>query len=126
MNAENAKRVVEEFLNCLHKGDVEGALARTTGNPEFLIFNNAIPNGVRTLCGMLPAIFKEGPEREYTGQYVDGNTVISQITIRGTSTLGKQYQNYYLIICHFTGDKISKVQEYLDSAYASTVFPPMQ
>jgi ketosteroid isomerase-like protein len=48
--------------------------------------------------------------------------VISQITVRGTTQKGEEYQNYYLILCTFEGDKIAKMQEYMDSAYANAKF----
>ena len=122
MSAEDKKRLVREFLEILHSGDVDGALKRTTENPKLLIFNGEMPDGFRMLGGMIPAMFKSGPTREYTGQFVDGDTVLSQITIRGDTQGGDKYDNAYLIICKFEGDKIAVMQEYMDSAYANTKF----
>jgi ketosteroid isomerase-like protein len=122
MSAEEKKRLVREFLETLHKGDVEGALQRATANPRLLIFNGEVPNGFQMLGGMVPALFKSGPTREYTAQWVDGDTVISRITIRGETKGGDMYENAYLIICWFEGDKISQMQEYMDSAYANQKF----
>jgi ketosteroid isomerase-like protein len=122
MDAEHGKALVREFLDVLHSGDIDGALARTTAEPVLMIFNNVIPDGFRMLAGMVPAIFDGAPTREYTAQFVDGDTVLSQITIRGTTKKGEEYQNYYLIICTFEGDKIAKMQEYIDSAYANAKF----
>ena len=122
MSAEDKKRLVREFLEILHKGDVEGALARATANPKLLIFNGEVPNGFQMLGGMVPALFASGPTREYTAQWVDGDTVISAVTIRGGTKAGDTYENAYLIICTFEGDKISQMQEYMDSAYANQKF----
>jgi ketosteroid isomerase-like protein len=122
MDAEHGKALVREFLDVLHSGDIDGALARTTAEPVLMIFNNVIPDGFRMLAGMVPALFDGPPTREYTAQFVDGDTVLSQITIRGTTKKGEEYQNYYLIICTFEGDKIAKMQEYIDSAYANAKF----
>jgi ketosteroid isomerase-like protein len=122
MDAEKGKALVREFLDVLHSGDIDGALARTTAEPVLMIFNNVIPDGFRMLAGMVPALFDGPPTREYTAQFVDGDTVLSQITIRGTTKKGEEYQNYYLIICAFEGDKIAKMQEYIDSAYANAKF----
>jgi ketosteroid isomerase-like protein len=71
---------------------------------------------------MTPSLFKDGPHREYTGQYEDGDTVVSEITITGTTVKDELYQNYYLIIAYFEGDKIAKIREYMDTAYANTKF----
>ena len=122
MSAEDKKRLVREFLEILHKGDVDGALKRTTANPKLLIFNGEMPDGFRMLGAMVPALFKSGPTREYTAQWVDGDAVISAITIRGETKGGDTYENAYLIICTFEGDKIAVMQEYMDSAYANTKF----
>lgn len=116
------KALVREFLEVLHGGDAEGALARMTPDPRFLVFNNEMPGGIRAFAGMVPMLFKDGPRREYTAQYEDGDTVVSEITIRGTTNKNEQYENYYLIICHFVGDKISRVREYMDSGYANQKF----
>jgi ketosteroid isomerase-like protein len=122
MDAETGKKIVREFLEKLHVGETDAALAHTTGNPDFIIFNNPFPGGARAFSGIAKSLFTDGPNREYTAQFVDGNTVISQITIRGTTVKGGAYENYYLVICSFAGDKIDRVQEYMDSGYANKMF----
>jgi ketosteroid isomerase-like protein len=120
--SEDKKRLVREFLDILHSGDVDGALKRTTPNAKLLIFNGEIPNGFQMLGGMIPALFASGPTREYTAQWADGDTILSAITIRGDTKGGDKYENAYLIICTFEGDKIAVMQEYMDSAYANSKF----
>ena len=122
LDAEAGKKTVREFLELLHTGQTEPALAHTTGNPDFIIFNNPFPGGARAFSGLAKSLFTDGPRREYTAQFVDGDTVISQVTIRGTTIKGDQYENYYLIVCTFAGGKIDRLQEYMDSAYANTKF----
>jgi len=122
MDAEAGKKTVRDFLELLHTGQTEPAMALTTGNPDFVIFNNPFPGGARAFSGLAGSLFSDGPNREYTAQFVDGNTVISQVTIRGTTLKGGQYENYYLIICTFAGDKIDRLQEYMDSGYANKMF----
>jgi hypothetical protein len=124
MDADKAKKRVQEFLETLHGGNIDGALAMTTAGAQLLIFNNALPDGFRVLGGMIPALFDVPPTREYTKQFVDGNTVISQVTIRGTTKKGEQYENYYVIFITFEGDKVAGMQEYMDSAYANAKFAP--
>ncbi len=113
MDAEQGKALVREFMETLHSGDIEGVMAMTTDDP-------VVPDGFALLAGMVPALFDgTPPTREYTAQYVDGDTVISQITVRGVTKTGNEYQNYYVMFCTFEGDKVAKVQEYMDSAYAN-------
>ena len=124
MDAEKGKRLVREFLNVLHSGDAEGALALATDNPKLFIFNNEVPDGFRMLAGIIPSMFDGLPTREFTAQYVDGNTVISKITIRGKTKGGEEYQNYYTFFVEFAGDKVASMTEYMDSAYANQKFAP--
>ncbi len=122
MDAEQGKKTVRDFLEKLHAGETEMALAFTTGNPDFIIFNNPFPGGARAFSGLAKGLFTDGPTREYTAQYVDGDTVITQMTVRGTTIKGEEYENYYVVICKFVGAKIDRLQEYMDSAYANTKF----
>ncbi len=122
MDADTAKKRVQEFLETLHGGNIDAALAMTTADAKLLIFNNEVPDGFRMLGGMIPALFEKPPTRDYTAQFVDGDTVISQITIRGTAKSGELYENAYLIIVKFAGDKVASMQEYMDSAYANQKF----
>ncbi len=114
MDADKGKALVRTFLETLHGGNVEGALAMTTADAKVMIFNNTLPDGFRMLGGMIPALFDTPPTREYT--------VISQVTIRGTTKVQELYENYYLIIIRFEGDKVALMQEYIDSAYANQKF----
>jgi ketosteroid isomerase-like protein len=120
------KTLVRDFLQILHSGDADGALARATASPKLFIFNNEVPDGFRMLAGIIPSMFDKPPTREFTAQYVDGNTVISRITIRGTTKGGEEYQNYYIFIMEFEGDKVASMTEYMDSAYANAKFAPPQ
>jgi ketosteroid isomerase-like protein len=124
MDAEKGKRLVREFLNVLHSGDADGALALATDSPKLFIFNNEVPDGFRMLAGIIPSMFDGLPTREFTAQYVDGNTVISRITIRGKTKRGEEYQNYYTFFMEFEGDKVASMTEYMDSAYANQKFAP--
>jgi ketosteroid isomerase-like protein len=45
--------------------------------------------------------------------------VINQVTISGTTKLGDDYRNYYLVIIKLAGDKVASMQVYTDSAYAN-------
>jgi ketosteroid isomerase-like protein len=124
MDAEKGKRLVREFLNVLHSGDADGALALATESPKLFIFNNEVPDGFRMLAGIIPSMFDGPPTREFTAQYVDGNTVISRITIRGRTKGGEEYQNYYTFFVEFEGDKVASMTEFMDSAYANQKFAP--
>ena len=108
-----------EFLELLYSGDADGALARAVDHPKMFNFNSEVPNGFRMLAAAMSAIYDGPPTREYTAQYVDGDTVINQITIGGMTKRNEEYRNYYLVILKFAGDRVSSMQVYTDSAYAN-------
>ena len=117
-------QLAREFLEILYSGDADGALARAVEVPRLFNFNNEVPDGFRILAAAMPAIYDKPPTREYTAQYVDGHTVINQITISGTTKHADEYRNYYLVIIKLAGDKVESMQVYMDSAYANAKLAP--
>jgi len=113
------KQLVREFLELLYSGDADGALARAVERPKLFKFNNEVADGFRMLAAAMSAIYDRPPAREYTAQYVDGDTAINQVTISGTTRRGEEYQNYYLVIIKLAHDKVTSMQVYMDSAYAN-------
>jgi ketosteroid isomerase-like protein len=112
-------QTAREFLELLYSGDADGALARAVENPKLFNFNRAVAGGFRILAAAMPAIYDQPPTRDYTAQYVDGDTVINQITISGITKHGEDYRNYYLVIITLAGEKVASMQVYMDSAYAN-------
>src|ERR1700761_2037249 len=113
------KRLAREFLDALYSGDADAALARAVERPTMLNFNDEVADGFRLLARAKPMIYAQTPARDYTAQYVDGDTVITQITIEGVTRHGEDYRNYYLVILKLKGDLIASMQVYRDSAYAN-------
>lgn len=113
------KRLARDFLEALYSGDADGALARAVDEPKMFHFQTEVANGFRLLAGAMPAIYETPPTRDYTAQYVDGDTVITQVTIDGVTRHGEAYRNPYLVILKLAGDKVASMQVYTDSAYAN-------
>jgi ketosteroid isomerase-like protein len=119
------KQIPREFLERLYEGDADGALARAVESPEMFNFTTKVDNGFRMLAAAMPAIYKEPPTRDYTAQYVDGDTVITQVTVSGALKHGGDYRNHYLVIIKLTDDKVASMQVYTDSAYANAKLAPL-
>lgn len=120
------KQLVREFLELLYSGDADGALARAVESPKLFNFNDEVADGFRMLAAAMLAIYDKPPTREYTAQYVDGDTVINQVTIHGLTRRGEEYQNYYLVIIKLAGEKVASMQVYMDSAYANAKLAPFR
>jgi ketosteroid isomerase-like protein len=120
------KQLAREFLELLYSGDANGALARAVERPKLLNFNTEVENGFRVLASAMRAIYNGPASRDYTAQYVDGDTVINQITISGMTRQHFEYRNYYLVIIKLDGEKVASMQVYLDSAYANAKLAPFR
>lgn len=120
------KLLARAFLELLYAGDADGALARAVANPTMLSFSREVPDGFRMLAGAMPAIYEAPPSRDYTAQYVDGDTVITQVTIHGVTRRGGDYRNDYLVILKLDGDLIASMQVYTDSAHANATFAALR
>jgi len=113
------KQLARAFLEILYSGDADGALARAVESPKLFNFNTEVADGFRLLAAAMPAIYDKPPIRDYTAQYVDGDTVITQVTIDGVTKYAEDYRNHYLVIIKLAGEKVASMQVYMDSAYAN-------
>ena len=113
------KQLAREFLELLYSGDADGALSRAVDSPKLFNFADEVTNGFRMLATAMPAIYDQPPTRDYTAQYVEGDAVITQVTIGGALKNGEDYRNHYLVIIKLEADKVASMQVYVDSAYAA-------
>ena len=85
MDAEKGKRLVREFLNVLHSGDADGALALATDSPKLFIFNNEVPDGFRMLAGIIPSMF-DGLLQQFDG------TAIKRLLLQNPQIVSKYFK----------------------------------
>lgn len=53
---------------------------------------------------------------------VDGDSVMVEATTRSPMRDGRLYDNRYIFLIHFAGDRIAEVREYSDSAHVLATF----
>jgi ketosteroid isomerase-like protein len=125
VNAERKKQLVREFFDLFATRDGDAILARMTDDPTWEYWGQPRRGheGVLSILKASCELYREGStRREYQAQYVDGNTVISQSTMSAVTFKGEDYENRYITFVHLEGDKVARVEEYLDSAYANEKF----
>ena len=125
MNAETKKQLVRDFYDVMNSRDVEKILACMTPNPTWCFFaqERVGVEGVKSILKAADELYEPGSnERTYRGMYVDGDVVIAQMTMRATTFKGEAYENEYVMFVHLEGDKIAKVEEYMDTAYGNEKF----
>ena len=125
MNAEERKALAREFLEVFATRDADAILARMTPNPTWVFWGRPRHGrkGVLSILAAATELYQpDSTKRSYQGEYVDGNVVIFQTTLVATTFKGEPYENRYVMFIHLEGDKIAKVEEYLDTAYANEKF----
>ena len=70
----------------------------------------------------LGTAFPGGLKTEISRVYGEGDTVVMELTNRGQTAKGKQYENEYCFVLEFEGGKIRRVREYTDTAKVKEVF----
>ena len=125
MDSEALEQLAREFLDVFATRDADAILARMTPEPCWVFWGRP-RHGVEGVLSILEAATQlylpDSTSRTYQGVYVAGNVVILQTTLSATTFKNEPYENRYVMFVHFEGDKISKVEEYLDTAYADEAF----
>ncbi len=125
MAGQDRKALAKKFFEVFATRDADAILARMTGDPSWVFWGEP-RRGIEGVLSILEAaseLYQAGStSRTYQGEYQDGNVAILQSTLRATTFKGEPYENRYVMFVHFEGDKVSKVEEYLDTAYANDKF----
>lgn len=122
---ERLETLAREFLDVFATRDPDAILARMTPDPCWVFWGQPRPGreGVLAILDAATQLYlPDSTTRSYQGVYVSGNVVILQSTLTATTFKHEPYENRYVIFVHFAGDKVSKVEEYLDTAYANRAF----
>jgi ketosteroid isomerase-like protein len=129
MDKEAKKALVRRFFDVFSARDADAVLALMVDTPSWSFFNQNFP-GRAGVLGILRAsseLYQAGSHRRtWLGQYVDGDTVISQMKLQAVTFKGEPYENYYVQIVHLEGDKVARVEEYMDTAYGNAKFAGWQ
>lgn len=125
MTPEQKKQLVRTFSSVLIRQDQAATLEMMTSDPIWVFWGEARSGraGVRTILDAFAQLYRKGTiQCEFDAQYVDGDVVISQMRLTATTFKGEPYHNRYVSFTHLRDDKIAKVEEYLDTAYAAQKF----
>jgi ketosteroid isomerase-like protein len=125
MNSDDQKRLALELLDAISTRDVDAVLARMTEDPSWGFFAQQFPgaDGVRAILKAASELYEPGSEkRDIHAVYCDGDTVIVKTSMRARTFKGDDYENLYIMIVHFEGEKIRLVEEFMDTAYGNEKF----
>jgi ketosteroid isomerase-like protein len=79
-------------------------------------------SGLMEICEISRRVFPNGAVRETRLVLAQGDTVVLQYVTRADVAHGRNYQNEYAKVMHFSASGlIMEVWEYLDTAYAASI-----
>ncbi|HXR35344.1 MAG TPA: nuclear transport factor 2 family protein [Candidatus Binataceae bacterium] len=129
MSVEQNKDVARKTWEAAVKGDVDTATANIADEVSWLLPSSVNPGGplkgkqaVTGFIKSLATAFPGGLKTEISRVYGEGNTVVMELTNRGQTAKGRQYENEYCFVLEFEGGKIRRVREYTDTAKVKEVF----
>ena len=125
LDGETRKRLALEFLETLATRDLTQVLSRMVDEPSWAFFAQQFPGraGVEAILHAAYELYEPGSQdRDIDAVYCDGDTVIIKTTMRARTFKGEDYENLYLMIVHFEGEKVRHVEEFMDTAYGNEKF----
>lgn len=111
------------------RADVKAAFANLADDVSWTI-PGTIPGlsgtkrGKREIFAFLEGVaktFPAGLRSQTTAAHVAGDTVILEMTNRGTTASGKAYENQYCFVFEVKGGKIGAIREYVDTQKAAAI-----
>jgi len=129
MSVEQNKDIARKTWEAAVKGDVDTATANISDEVSWLLPSSVNPSGplkgkqaVTGFIKSLATAFPGGLKTEISRVYGEGNTVVMELTNRGQTAKGRQYENEYCFVLEFEGGKVRRVREYTDTAKVKEVF----
>ncbi len=129
MSIEQNKEIARKTWEAAVKGDIDTATANISDEVSWLLPSSVNPGGPlkgkQAVAGFFKSLgtaFPGGLKTEIRRVYGDGDTVLMELTNRGQTAKGKQYENEYCFVLEFEGGKIRRVREYTDTAKVKEIF----
>ena len=132
MSIEANKDLVKRTWLALLGGNADQALANVSDDVTWFITGvldgvSGVKNGkqeVQAFLGTVRQAFPEGLKTEIKKVHGDGDTVVIELVNRGTSAIGKPYENEYCFVFDLAGGKIRAIREYVDLEKAKRALSP--
>ena len=129
MTSEQNKALVTKTWNAMLSGDMANAMSNLSDEVSWLL-PASLPGITSPLRGKqaiqqflsgTAAAFPEGLKAEFRKVHCDGDTVIVELTHRGKTSRGRQYENEYCFVFELEQGKIRRIREYVDTLKAKQI-----
>lgn len=127
MSVEQNKDTARKMWEAAVRGDIETASANLSDEVSWLLPGAATGplKGKQAAVGFFKSLgqaFPTGLKTDIRRVYGDGDTVVMELTNRGQTAKGRQYENEYCFVLEFEGGKVRRVREYTDTAKVKEIF----
>lgn len=132
MATEESRAVVQSWIDCTARGDIDAALAlfdenavwTNIGSTRFSGEFTGLANITRELIGPLFGELEGGIASEIEVLLADGDRAVLLSRGRARTRSGRDYNNTYAQVFTVKDGRITAVREYMDTALVDSVFGP--
>ncbi len=127
--AEN-KKVVQSFIECVVKGNIEGAMDSFADDATWWLPGTLPLSGtykgkkaiLEDFFGRSqPLLVPNSLSLDIKNVIGEGDCVVVEWIARAETVKGRNYENYYNLVFEIKNNKIQAVREYVDTLYAKEV-----
>ena len=119
MAADNEKLAMR-YLEGINQGNAAIALDIFSDDSKIWIAGNDMTKAeLANMLSLVKTLFVKGPELVCTHVFSTDDKVALEMKVTGESRKGVQYKNNYCLIFTFRNGKVTKFNEYLDTAPAT-------
>jgi ketosteroid isomerase-like protein len=127
MSVEQNKDTARRMWEAAVRGDIETASASLSDEVSWLLpgATTGPLKGKQATVGFFKSLgqaFPTGMTTDIRRVYGEGDTVVMELTNRGQTAKGRQYENEYCFVLEFEGGKVRRVREYTDTAKVKEIF----
>lgn len=118
MNADAIRKLANDFLDAIERGDIE--TVQSIYAPDAVVWHNtdSIAQPVADNLATLTSFIKYVPERRYTDRRIEAfdGGFVDQHLLKGKLVSGKEVSMAACLICKVVNGRITRLDEYFDSA----------
>lgn len=130
MSLKRNKQIAMEFLaaSAIHNSDRIAALLTddasywVQGKPHLFPYSGEKTKAEICAYFSTPSIFKDGLSQTIGAVTAEDDRVAVEVEVEGIAPNGKLYNNTFHYLFVFSGGRIAKVREYVDTYHAAEVF----
>ena len=122
MSADAIKKLANDFLDAIERGDIE--TVQSIYAEDAIVWHNTdnIAQPVADNLATLANFIKYVPERRYTNRRIDAfeGGFVDQHLLKGKLASGKEVSMAACLVCKVVNGRITRLDEYFDSAVLAT------